>query len=172
MDQMTSAVGRADELLALLCQPAEVQGFVRLPASVAVWGIDSGIRHAVSGSDYTSVRCGAFMGYRLLADLAGLAATRTDEEGTVHVEDDRWRGYLANVSPREFEAEFAARLPASMRGDDFLRRYSGTTDRVTRVEPGRTYAVRQPTDSPDLRTRACAAVSRVTAVSTRRCGSG
>ena len=31
MDQMTSAIGKANQLLALLCQPAEVQGF----ASVA-----------------------------------------------------------------------------------------------------------------------------------------
>jgi galactokinase len=148
MDQMTSAVGRADELLALLCQPAQVQGFVRLPPAVAVWGIDSGIRHAVSGSDYTSVRCGAFMGYRILADLAGLPAARLDEGGRVQVDDRRWQGYLANVTPQEFAAEFAARLPVKMLGQDFLQHYGGTTDRVTRVEPGRTYAIRQPAAHP------------------------
>ena len=75
MDQMTSALGRPDALLALLCQPAEVQGFVPLPASIGFWGIDSGIRHAVSGSDYTSVRTGAFMGYRMIAEAAGLRTT-------------------------------------------------------------------------------------------------
>ena len=62
MDQMTSALGRSDALLALLCQPAEVQGFVPLPPSIGFWGIDSGIRHAVSGSDYTSVRTGGVHG--------------------------------------------------------------------------------------------------------------
>lgn len=148
MDQMTSAVGRSDELLALLCQPAEVQGFVHLPSSVSVWGIDSGIRHAVSGSDYTSVRCGAFMGYRILADLAGLPVRPTDRQGAVHAEDSRWRGYLANVTAQEFEAEFASRLPSSMLGADFLQRYGGTTDRVTHVDAGRTYAIRQPTAHP------------------------
>ena len=76
MDQMTSALGRTDKLLALLCQPAEVQGFVSVPDSIGFWGIDSGIRHAVSGSDYTSVRIGAFMGYRIIASLAGLDARR------------------------------------------------------------------------------------------------
>jgi L-arabinokinase len=35
-----------------------------------------------------------------------------------------------------------------MRGDEFLRRYGGSTDAVTRVEPGRTYAVSRPTAHP------------------------
>ena len=43
------------------------------PTSSASWGIDSGIRHAVTGADYWRVRVGAFMGYRILAELAGLA---------------------------------------------------------------------------------------------------
>jgi len=148
MDQMTAAVGRQAHLLALLCQPAEVQGFVRLPPSIAVWGIDSGIRHAVSGSDYGSVRTGAFMGYRMLAEFAGLQADDDAAYGGMRFHDPLWNGYLANVGPREFERRFAARLPETMRGDEFLRIYRGTTDRVTRVEPGRTYAVRQPTAHP------------------------
>ncbi len=79
MDQMTSALGRTDKLLALLCQPAEVQGFATVPDSIGLWGIDSGIRHAVSGSDYTSVRTGAFMGYRMIASMAGLDVAATDQ---------------------------------------------------------------------------------------------
>ena len=35
-----------------------------------------------------------------------------------------------------------------MSGDDFLRRYGGTADTVTRVDPAETYAVRQPTAHP------------------------
>ena len=72
MDQMASICGEAGSLMALLCQPAEFQGSVRLPDGLGVWGIDSGIRHAVTGADYGAVRVGAFMGYRILADLAGL----------------------------------------------------------------------------------------------------
>jgi hypothetical protein len=34
MDQMTSALGGAGQLLALLCQPAEVQGHVEIPHQV------------------------------------------------------------------------------------------------------------------------------------------
>lgn len=70
MDQMTSSLGHAGKLLALLCQPAEVLGHVTIPPQLRFWGIDSGIRHAVSGADYGTVRVGAFMG---LSSMAGTA---------------------------------------------------------------------------------------------------
>ena len=148
MDQMTSAVGRAHQLLALLCQPAEVQGFVSIPDSIGVWGIDSGIRHAVSGSDYTSVRTGAFMGYRMMAAMAGWKARATDRDGLVQIDDPKWHGYLANLSPAEFEATYAQALPEQMTGTEFLEKFSGTSDPVTRVQPDRRYAIRQPTAHP------------------------
>lgn len=148
MDQMTSAVGRSGELLALLCQPADVQGTVQLPDSLGFWGIDSGIRHAVSGSDYTSVRTGAFMGYRMIAALANLEVSKPDADSVVHIKDPRWQGYLANVTPAEFETSFANQLPTQMTGAEFLNQYQGTSDPVTRVDPERTYAIRQPTAHP------------------------
>ncbi|WP_165231955.1 galactokinase [Aquisphaera insulae] len=148
MDQMASAVGRAGSLLALLCQPAEVKGYVDLPPAIGFWGIDSGIRHAVTGSDYTSVRTGAFMGYRMIAEAAGLKASPTAEPGVVAIEDPRWSGFVANLTPGEFDREFAAGLPATLSGAEFLGRFGGTTDRVTRVDPSRTYAVLKPTAHP------------------------
>jgi L-arabinokinase len=135
-------------LLALLCQPAEVQGFVAIPPSIRFWGIDSGIRHAVSGSDYGCVRTGAFMGYRILAGEAGLQVGPPDENGVVTVDDPAWHGYLANVTPETFQQRFSETLPERMSGAEFLRRYQGTTDPVTRVDPNRTYAVRQPAWHP------------------------
>ena len=147
MDQMTAACGETDRLLALLCQPAELRESVPLPDGIAIWGVDSGVRHAVSGSDYTSVRVGAFMGYRIVADMAGLPA-RPDKGGAcVQVEDARWHGHLANVSPSEWDG-FAPRVPEHLGGADFLARFGGTTDAVTRVEPERRYAVRVPAAHP------------------------
>jgi len=150
MDQMTSALGRQDQLLALRCQPATVEGYVAIPAGVAFWGIDSGIRHAVSGSDYTSVRTGAFMGYRIIAEAAGLNARAAEGAPacSVVIEDPRWHGYLANLTPDEFQTQFAAAIPHEMSGREFLDRYGGTTDTVTRVDPSRTYATREPTFHP------------------------
>ncbi len=146
MDQMTSALGRHDRLLRLRCQPASVEGHVPVPDGYRFYGIDSGIRHAVSGSDYGTVRTAAFMGYRMIADLAGLTAT-TDGEG-MRVQDVRWNGYLANIKPSEFEKDFADWLPSRMRGAEFLARYGGITDVVTRVDPERWYPVRQATSHP------------------------
>ncbi len=148
MDQITAACGERGTLLALLCQPAQLIGHVSPPSEVAFWGIDSGERHAVSGSDYTSVRVGAFMGYRILAEMAGLPTAPGDQPGTVRVADARWGGYLANVTPSAFEQHFAAHLPVEMDGAAFLARYGGTTDSVTRVDPQQRYAVRAPTAHP------------------------
>ena len=149
MDQMTSACGEQNRLLALRCQPAEIVGQVALPEGLEVWGIDSGVRHEVGGADYGGVRVGAFMGYRIVAELAGLAATDRGD-GRVEIDDPRWRGYLANLSPEEWSREFRDRVPIEMDGGTFLERYQGITDRVTRVDPGRVYAVRQPAEHPIL----------------------
>lgn len=134
MDQMTSSCGRAGELLALLCQPAEIRGTIPLPDDLEIWGLDSGERHTVSGSDYTSVRVGAFMGARILAELAGAAKGGG--------------GFLANLTPSELEGDLVRRLPETMNGADFLARYGATSDTATRVDPERAYAVRNPTAHP------------------------
>jgi len=146
MDQMTSALGQHDRLLRLRCQPATVEGHIAVPEGYRFYGIDSGIRHAVSGSDYGTVRTAAFMGYRMIAELAGLTAT--SEGGRAHVRDERWGGYLANIAPTEFARDFADRLPNRMRGAEFLARYGGITDAVTRVSPEVGYPVRQATSHP------------------------
>lgn len=147
MDQMASICGEAGSLMALLCQPAEFQGSVQLPDRLGVWGIDSGIRHAVTGADYGAVRVGAFMGYRILAELAGLGVMPGDHDGHVRVEDPRWHGYLANVGSGAFHL-FERDIPETLEGAAFLARYQGTTDLVTRVDPARRYAIRTPTAHP------------------------
>jgi L-arabinokinase len=145
MDQMTSACGETSGLLRLLCQPAELQGVVTIPGEISFWGLDSGVSHAVTGADYASVRIGAFMGYRIIAELAGLAVTETMPGGPVLIDDPKWGGYLSNVTPSQFEQTYAAHLPERIVGAEFLARYKGTTDRVTRIAPEASYAVRVPT---------------------------
>jgi galactokinase len=131
MDQMTSACGEANFLLALLCQPAQLQPRVPVPESIRFWGIDSGERHAVSGSDYSSVRAAAFMGHRIIA-----------------AETPGWNGYLANIPVGTFERDWLHRLPEEMPGHAFLERYSRTTDSVTTIDPDRVYKIRQATAHP------------------------
>jgi galactokinase len=131
MDQMTCVFGEPGALMALLCQPAELQAPVPVPDDVALWGLDSGERHAVGGSDYGAVRTGAFMGLRILGEHVAVPGR-----------------YLANVSPDSFERELSQHLPEDMTGAAFLARYQGTADQVTSVAPERTYRVRAPTAHP------------------------
>jgi len=147
MDQMTAACGRRDHLLALLCQPAEIVGHLALPPGLEVFGIDSGIRHAVSGADYGSVRTAAFMGYRIVAAAAGLTA-RPVAAGRVAIDDHAYDGYLANVPPPVWQRRFRDAVPERLDGAAFLDRYQGTTDVVTAVDPARSYAVRAATEHP------------------------
>jgi galactokinase len=131
MDQMTAVLGERDRLLLLLCQPAELKRMIALPPQLMLWGIDSGIRHSVSGADYSSVRAGAFMGARIIADL------KTD-----------FSNYLADISPVEFETEYSGQLPERMSGAAFLERYKRTSDSITSIDAEKEYAIRVPTAHP------------------------
>ena len=147
MDQMTSALGEAGALFALHCVPDRVLEPVPMADGFAAWGIDSGVRHAVGGADYASVRVGAFVGYRLLLDAAGVADASVPASEVV---DGRWDGYLANATPSELDGPLGDALPERMTGAAFLERFDGVTDPVTRVDPAGDYAVRAPTRHPVL----------------------
>jgi len=101
-----------------------VLGSLPLPSPLTVWGIDSGVRHAVPGAPYRRVRCASFMGKALLD-------CRTD--------------YLASLHPSDVEHE---RLPEWMTGAEFLRRYEGVEDSMSVVEPDVAYPVRAATLHP------------------------
>ncbi|MCI0691944.1 GHMP kinase [candidate division KSB1 bacterium] len=148
MDQMASACGKAGQLLSLLCQPAILQEPVGIPNHISFWGIDSGVSHSVVGADYTSVRVGAFMGYRLIAGLAGLVVSSGKHEQQVCINDTKWNGYLANITPSVYEHYYAAHLPDEINGSSFIERYQGTTDEVTEIKPDGVYKIARPTTHP------------------------
>jgi len=147
MDQMTCACGEAGQLLRLRCQPADIEGSVSLPPELVVFGLDSGVRHAVGQSDYGSVRAAAFMGYTIIARALGFPM-REVERGRVVIDDLVYQGYLARIPVSVFAERFAPMLPEQLSGADFLERFGGSPDSVTRVEPGRTYAIRACTQHP------------------------
>lgn len=148
MDQMTSTCGRERQFLSMVCQPANLEPPVSLPEGLGVWGIDSGVRHSVGGHAYGDVRVAAFMGYRMLADLAGFRV-QPGPPGRVRVDDPQWQGYLANVAPEHWQ-RVAPELPETMLGDAFLAQFHGITDAVTHVHPERLYPVRAATGHPIL----------------------
>ena len=68
MDQLTVIMGDEDYFVPMLCQPCLPRPLVKLPASLHLWGIDSGLRHSVAGIEYESARAATFMGYSFLCD--------------------------------------------------------------------------------------------------------
>jgi L-arabinokinase len=138
MDQVTSALGKEDQLLALRCQRCEVLGLHELPEQVSVFGISSHVEHSVGGDPYTKARVSAFMGLKIMLD----AMKRSGEEPT-----DRDR-YLCNIDPRTYREKYRDLLPERIRGEEFLQRYGETTDPVTEVDPGQIYSVRVGTEHP------------------------
>ncbi|GAQ77636.1 galactokinase [Klebsormidium nitens] len=158
MDQMASCCGHAGKLLALVCQPARVLGHVDIPPHIALWGVDSGIRHAVTGADYGSVRVGAFMGKRLIQEAAHgeAAGVATRDTGDADGDDglasaahgDAQLEYLVNVPPHRYEALYAPLLSEEMTGHEFVARYGSHHDPVTSIAADKTYPVRAPTAHP------------------------
>lgn len=139
MDQMASALGERSALLSLTCRPATVNGIVPIPPHVRLWGIDSGVRHAVGEeagpeqATYGTVRTAAFMGRAILR--AALGGARSID-------------HLCELTPSELAGDLGAMLPTSARGDEFLRAHGSHGDATTTVDPTREYAVAACTRHP------------------------
>jgi galactokinase len=150
MDQVTIALGQERKLLALLCQPHDVQGLHELPAGCQVIGVNSRVKHSVGGSKYTRARVAAFMGRRIIDSLLAddRARPAADRRGRLSYPKPEAVDHLANITPEEFRRRFYARLPGKMKGSEFLRRHGETGDSVTTVDPEMTYSVRGCTEHP------------------------
>ncbi|XP_030947208.1 L-arabinokinase-like isoform X1 [Quercus lobata] len=160
MDQMTSACGEANKLLAMVCQPAEIVGLVEIPSHIRFWGIDSGIRHSIGGADYGSVRVGTYMGRKMIKSTASSILSRSlpngdglnlddlEDLGVELLEDEASLDYLCNLSPHRYEALYSKVLPESMLGETFLEKYADHHDPVTVIDPKRTYGVGAPAKHP------------------------
>ncbi|XP_057806534.1 L-arabinokinase-like isoform X2 [Salvia miltiorrhiza] len=165
MDQMASACGEANKLLAMLCQPAEVLGHVEIPPHIRFWGIDSGIRHSVGGADYGSVRIGTFMGRKMIKSMAserfhsyisrynsekveGLNNDGKGEDGMELLEAEAAMDYLCNISPHRYEECYVRKLPEFVSGNEFIENFDHHDDPVTIIDRKLSYAVRAPTRHP------------------------
>jgi L-arabinokinase len=137
MDQVTSTLGERGRLLRMLCQPHELRPPLDVPPGMRFVGINSNVKHVVSGPAYTRTRCAAFMAHRMILekmrDLGRAAGLELDRDPT--------NGYLANLDPGDYKRYFRLYLPERMRGEEFLNRFGTTVDPVTRVEPAVEYAV-------------------------------
>lgn len=141
MDQIAVVMGNEGCVLPLVCQPCNPLQLVRLPAGLTYWGIDSGVRHQVSGIEYEAARAAGFMGYKLICDRQGLSVALDESSPIARWTDSRWNGYLANMSPSIFRT-FENELPAEMSGQEYMRVAKVHVDPYTQCRPDVIYRVR------------------------------
>jgi galactokinase len=142
MDQAASVLGDEGHSLPLLCQPCLPRPLVKLPDGLRCWGIDSGVRHAVTGIEYEAARAAAFVGYRMICEWEDLPIER-DESGRIpRYSDARWKGFLSNVVPSLFRSKYEHRLPEFISGAEILALGRVHPDPFTIVRPEVNYRVR------------------------------
>lgn len=132
----TSAPGRKEE----------EYSFVDVPNELRVWAIDSGVRHANAGggSDYARVRCGTFMGKKVLVNELNARYYQTLVPGEVSLCDvvsaHAWDHGSAGVP-----IGWSQLIEEELSGASFLARFIRHDDEPnTSVELERTYALRAP----------------------------
>lgn len=145
MDQLAVVMGDEDFFVPMLCQPCLTFPLVKLPDNLYVWGIDSGVRHAVSGIEYEAARAATFMGYRYLCEMEGLEPTLDESGALPRWIEPKWNGYLANLSPSLFRTLYEAHVPEQQLGAEFNARFPVHLDPFTSVRPDVLYPVRGAT---------------------------
>jgi len=140
MDQLSSHLGQKNKLLPLICQPHQVSKPISIPRGINFSGIDSGIRHAVSGASYGDVRAAAFMSYTIIALNEGATV-----EGLSHAritgDWDKlpYKGFLANIPVSSFKEQYASLLPEEISGKDFLDQFKVSIDTITSIDENTIY---------------------------------
>ena len=142
MDQAAIVLGREGCCLPLLCQPCTPFPTVKMPSDLTVWGIDSGIRHAVTGIEYEAARAACFMGYKLICDWEGLKLQIEESDGISRYVDTRWNGYPSNIPPSKFRSTYEQRLPEVWTGAEYLQNAEFHIDPYTQVRPEVPYRIR------------------------------
>ncbi|RYU97274.1 galactokinase [Emticicia agri] len=144
MDQLASYFGQNNYLLPILCQPDKVFSAIKIPPNLHFVGIDSGVKHAVSGASYGEVRTAASMGFSIIAQKQGVAK---HDLKSVQNHLLPYSGYLSNISPSQYETRFVKSLD-SMYGKDFISNYGVVTDPLAIIKPDTFYNIKASTQHP------------------------
>jgi len=140
MDQLSSHLGQKNKLLPLICQPYQVDKAISIPRGIKFSGIDSGIRHAVSGASYSDVRAAAFMSYTIIALNEGASVEELSQARTRGDWDKLpFKGFLSNIPVSVFEEKYISILPEEISGKDFLAQFKLSIDTVTNIDEEKIY---------------------------------
>ncbi len=138
-DQITSVLGKKDQLLLIHCQPHEIQGYVPIPAGTIIAGINSNVKHSVARTGYQDTRNSAFIAHAIIARMHKDLIAKPNAK-------DPTNGYLANITPENYQRYFRLILPENITGEAFLRDYGQTIDRPTTIDPSVNYYPRAAAD--------------------------
>ena len=145
MDQIAVVAGKKGFILPLVCQPCLPEALIQLPAELQIWGIDSGVSHQVSGIEYEAARGAAFMGYKIICDWEQIPVTVDDRSDIERYTDERWDGYLANLSASLFHEKYEDKLPLNWTSSEYLALHGFHVDPYTPLKEGVNYHVRANT---------------------------
>ena len=98
-------------------------------------GINSMVRHSVGGSPYSDTRIGAFIGKKIINDLRERKAQPP-------------LNYLTEMSVADLRRDYAAALPETVIGSEFITAHKTHGDPVTTIQPDAVYRVAGPTRHP------------------------
>lgn len=149
MDQLAAHSSKKNKLLPIICQPHEVFHPIDIPDQMYFVGINSGISQDEDGVTSADVRTATFMGYSLIALNSG--ATLRDLEIAKETGDFSklpYGGYLANISPSDFEKKHLASLPDTISGQEFLEKYKTIIDPISFIDRDKSYLLKNVTRHP------------------------
>jgi L-arabinokinase len=110
-------------------------GEIDIPPGTAVVGINSMVKHSVSGAEYGDVRIGAFMGKRIINQIRA-------ENGEQPLQ------HLTELTVDAFEKKYKDALPETMIGSEFLATYKSHDDPITEIQPDAVYRILGPALHP------------------------
>ncbi len=142
MDQAASVLGDEGYMLPLLCQSCLPCPLVKLPAGLRYWGIDSGVRHAVTGAEYEAARAAAFIGYSMICGRENLNLVIDEKAKIPRYVEPRWNGYLSEIPVSEFRSCYERDLPLLISGVDILSKHRIHPDPFSRIRTDQCYRVR------------------------------
>lgn len=145
MDQIAVVNGKEGYILPLVCQPCIPEELIQLPKQLAVWGIDSGVSHQVSGIEYEAARAAAFMGYKMICDADAIPVHIDQSADISRYTDPVWNGYLANLPYSLFHEKYETQLPLTVSRAEYLRNHSVHVDPFTPLKDGINYNIRANT---------------------------
>ena len=149
MDQLASAYGKSGCLLPILCQPDLLDTPLTIPSGIRFFGLDSGVKHQVTGASYGQVRTAAAMGYSILAQNNGVSVSSLSKARSSGKRNDLpYKGYLANIPASVFSDKYHSLLPEVLTGMEFVEQFGETADPYAEIDPNVIYQVRACAQHP------------------------